>query len=264
MKLQELQKMFQEFPIRATNNHQYIHLERPKIDLVSLSKVLDYFEHEFNAEEISYYIAKGRSMTGLDNEIKKIQQGLLFEWEQKRNTSLERGNMIHRNIENQFRHGSTLDPEWQKFCSRLYNETMGSGENVVVKMEQELWDEDYNICGTTDKLVIPSSRAKVLKGNYSDTKTNEKINTTGDKYLKPPLDFLIQCEYTRYCLQLSGYAYMGEKSFGIKPGTLYIEFVRGPYDEIEKIPMPYMKYEVELMFKAYRQRVIVSNDDQNW
>jgi hypothetical protein len=247
-----------------TSGHNYVHIDRPKINIVPLSRVLDHFENEFNSEDISYYMAKSRSMTGSESEIKKIQQAILYEWDQERIESLNRGNLIHSNMESMFKTGSVIDPDWHKLCSGVYNTLMSKSDGSDVRIEQEVWDKDYLIGGTCDRLVIPNTRTKCLYGNYYDIKTGKVIRTTGDKFLKAPLDFLVECEYTRYALQLSGYAYMGEKSFGIKPKSLVIEYIKGPYDKPSYITVPYMKYEVEIMFKAYRQHIIMTTDEENW
>jgi hypothetical protein len=259
--------MFQQFPVRITEGHKYVHIDKPDISIVPLTRVLDSFEHEFDADMISACIAKSRSLTGNQDEINKIQKSILYEWEKEGSDARLRGNIIDSNLTSQFKTGDCLDPEWKKLCSSIFRDMHYGGENTDIRVQQECWDKDYHIGGMSDRMVVRSTRAKTLIGDYYDTKSNKKIKSTNDsnnKFMKAPLDFLLQCDYNRYCLQLSGYAYMGEKSFGIKPGALYIELIKGPYDAPEYLPVPYMKYVVEMMFKAYRSKVIMSNDDENW
>src|SRR5690606_17326411 len=129
-----------------------------------------------------------------------------------------------------------------------YVDMQYGGQSSVVFPEQVVYHKQYQIGGTSDRMVIRSTRTKYCIADFYDTKTNidtEKrkgIRYTSKKFMKAPFDFLEECEYTRDCLQLSMYAYLAEDSFNVKPGRLAIEHVKGPYVDAEYIPVPYMRY----------------------
>jgi hypothetical protein len=88
-----------------------------------------------------------------------------------------------------------------------------------------------------------------------DFKTNAKekngnlagLTFFSDYYDKlfAPLDHLDDCDYTKYTLQLSFYAYMFEKLTGIKVRRIFIDWI--PYKDPAKgrvFPCVYMKNEV--------------------
>ena len=69
------------------------------------------------------------------------------------------------------------------------------------------------------------------------------------------MDHLEECNYNTYATQLSGYAYMAEKTYGVKIGKLFIVWIR--YNEKDDkldytmIPVPYMKIEIEALFNHF-------------
>jgi hypothetical protein len=264
MKKDDYNSMFSEMPVGIAAGHVYIHRDNANLKIEALSRVLDSFEPEFNSEMISYAMAKARCNTGDDTMIKKIQSDILREWEDDRISSSTKGTFIHGLIDQQFKKGYCDDVEWQKFCSKLHSEMYSLGDGVDVRSELCLYDDVYHIAGTADRVRIRNTKAKTLTGDYYDTKTGRQIRMTGDKWMLHPFNHLPVCEYTRYALQLSGYGYMGEKLYGIRVGSLSIEVVKGPYDPPVYIPVPYMKLEVEMMFKAYRAKYVISEDDENW
>ena len=65
-----------------------------------------------------------------------------------------------------------------------------------------------------------------------------------------PVSHLEDCNYNKYCLQLSSYAYLDEIEHGYHPGQLRIIFI--PPTDTTKwnvIPVPYMRAEVKALFE---------------
>ena len=135
--------------------------------------------------------------------------------------------------------------------------------NDGIYTELMIWDDEYLICGKSDKVII-STDEKNLNPYISikDYKTNKelKINynfinkNTGEpvvnKYMLEPISHLVDCNYIHYTLQLSLYAYMLErKGFKVKD----LELLHTPnYDKnnMKSYQLPYMREEIIAMLNT--------------
>ncbi len=99
------------------------------------------------------------------------------------------------------------------------------------------------VAGTSDKPMLKAI-SKTSPIDISDYKTNEKIEFFNKRgtYLKYPLDYLQDCSYITYSLQLSLYAYFLECLTDRKIGRLFIHHI--PIDDPlshKIIPVAYMR-----------------------
>lgn len=123
-----------------------------------------------------------------------------------------------------------------------------------------LYNDKYRIAGTTDKICTISNR-KDCEVDIVDFKTNisKGIYYVNDykKRMYAPLDHLQDCNYVKYSLQLSIYAYFFEELTGRKVRQLHIHFIP-PNDMMNhvKIPVIYMKNDVKLLLDQYKYRIV--------
>jgi hypothetical protein len=103
------------------------------------------------------------------------------------------------------------------------------------------------LAGTADLIVENDNIFYVM-----DFKTNKKFNFINkyNEYFYEPIDYLPQCEFTTYTIQLSIYAYMYELLTGKKCGGLKIFYLREFNDKTfwQEIPCTYMKSTVIDLF----------------
>lgn len=208
----------------------------------SISKILKSITPPFPRDRIASAIAKRDG---------KKKEDILKEWDDKMYSSLVHGNKIHDSLEVYDKTGNVVDP---------YLNDMILGVNSIFNNYEETYSEarlflkKYRIAGTADK---PCYRGKNVMDIF-DYKTNEsqgiKYHNKYGKYLLNPLDHLEDCNYNKYSLQLSSYAYMIEKEFGFKVGMLKIIFIP-PSNPVGwfQIPVPYMREEVKILFDWYRK-----------
>lgn len=110
--------------------------------------------------------------------------------------------------------------------------------------ERLLYWKDY--CGTVDK-TFAKAWNKVDVGDYKTSKTIEKTSYKSQRMLEP-LNHLEDCNYNHYSLQLSIYAYMLEKLFGVEVDNLYIDHKPDLDSRYRRyIDVPYLKKEVEMI-----------------
>ena len=118
--------------------------------------------------------------------------------------------------------------------------------------ELRLYNKKYKIAGTSDQVLLNSENKIIIR----DFKTNCEIKTS-NKYENffEPISHLQVCEYTKYSLQLSLYAWMLEQ-FGYEID--HIEFIHHTLDDNNKsiankiYKCPYLKDEIEKMLEHYK------------
>ena len=123
-----------------------------------------------------------------------------------------------------------------------------------IKTEEILYDEELGLAGQVDLIIEDNG---VL--NIYDYKTNKTINLLGykgkrdkeRKKAKKPISHLDDCNYQKYTLQMSLYAYMLERK-GYKIGTLTLLHLK----ENEVVPYKcyYLKEEIEKLLKYVAEK----------
>ena len=278
--------MFETNPILVfdENEHQYTVNGKP---LQSVTKFLSAFEPAFDAEMISWSIAKkqlrdemGLNKTDPDPErflIEVRAQLIRQQWEAKRDDAAEHGNTVHLIMEKFFNEGEILFPKTEAFLmalkqdyDRIYKE---------YRCEVKVFDENLGIAGTMDIPLLRKCKQQVL--DLEDFKTNlvkgicfDSISRKEEKwkhrnqFFLEPLSHLELCNYNRYVLQLSTYAYLCEQLFKVRIGRIAIRWIEFNKEcaEIEfstLIPIPYLRSDV--MRICMEKKLVVENSiEVNW
>ncbi len=135
-------------------------------------------------------------------------------------------------------------------------------QNNTVYTEMMVWDESTGICGTADEIEIVDNTI-----NINDHKTNKEIKKEGfltprgrEKFLYP-VSHLDDCNWNKYCLQLSLYMYMlWRKNKHLKVGKLtlnHVEFDKdGKPTKINPMDVPYLRDEVRAITEWWKTKNI--------
>ena len=213
--------------------------------LTSVSKMLSSYEEEFDAPSISFFMARSdlRKAVGwktkgdpepTDNDIAVRQAEILSEWDSRRDEAADHGNKVHNMFEKFLTKGEVVFSGTRTFLQTVKNEY----DQIYKEYACELMmcDPDAGMAGITDWAGVRNCKELVI--DIDDFKTNlfkgivfDSISRKEGKikhynrYLKPPLNHLEQCNYTKYALQLSCYGYMLEKQLNARIGRLRIFWV---------------------------------------
>ncbi len=213
----------------------------------SVSRLLNSIEVPFDREGISLRMANGS---------KTKQTEILAEWDAKLNSSITWGNWIHDNLESYHKLGTCdeklkpailkIKPLYKNYF-RVYTETL-------------LSDIESKVAGQTD-LVVQRQRSVNSLYDFYDYKTNEQKGIEFDsirrkcdpwqhynKFYLPPLAHLENCNYNRYALQLSLYALIAQKQYGIHIGRLALIFINKEL-QVQVHPIAYLRFEAEALLK---------------
>lgn len=243
-----------------------------------VSKLLNTIADDFNGELIAPLVAKKRNRISMEEAVKRgvsqsivlqsypiFQRGItdkdvLREWDEKRDIAIVEGNIIHNNCEKAVRFGIIENDQYSHYYSYARNLSLRYSESFCEKF---ISSDSFGIAGTTD-LILKRTKSNKSICDYYDYKTNViEFDSIGidqytkevkhnNNFFKEPLEYLENCNYNKYALQLSIYAFLNEIENGVKPGKLAI--INMPWENIVKepviIPVPYMKEEVIKLIKT--------------
>jgi hypothetical protein len=238
--------------------HQYFS-RKDGTEFKSVTKGLKSLKEPFDADGIAFAIAKKE--IGWDStdfkRIAKRKDEIKEEWRLKGENAATYGTMIHAVYE-EYRKTGRYDPKYKNLIEQTNAIVEGS---YHVFSERIFYSEKHKMAGTGDLSTL-RQKGKFPVMDFFDFKTNiEKgivfdsikrednvITKHYNRYLLYPVDYLENCNYTEYALQLSIYAYMAQVTYGIKVGRLAILFIDSEYN-VEQIPVPYMRMEAELVLE---------------
>ncbi len=235
----------------------------------SVSRLLSSIEVPFDRQGISLRMAKGNISR---------QSEILAEWDAKLKSSHVWGNWIHDNLESYHKLG-TCDEKIKSVTQKL----KPFYENYhQVYTEVLLSDVESKVAGQTD-LVVQRQRSISSLYDFYDYKTNEQKGIEFDsirrkrdpwqhynKFFLPPLSHLEDCNYNKYSLQLSLYAFIAQKQYGISIGRLALIFIDSEL-QVHTYPVSYLRFEAEVLLehaskalKSLPQVAQLVDDNEGW
>ena len=227
---------------------------------VSVSGMLKKVSEAFDEANISFNVAKSRVPKGSSYAvIKREQDVVLKEWHTKRDDSCVYGTDIHEKLEYYFKTG-LINPELKEVAEGV---AKFIGNVGCMLQEVKLYSYDHRISGTTDICCQRTARGNVW--NFYDYKTcdiNYKSLTKDGKHLNKfmlePVSHIEDCNYNKYSLQLSMYAYLAELTYGIVVGDLAILEISKDF-KLKVVPCNYLRSDVMNIF-AMRKSELESNN----
>ena len=176
---------------------------------------------------------------------------VMYFWDLEKNRSCNDGSEFHANQEdNDIKYNGAKSNVETDYIYDLYELNDG------VYTELMIWDDDYLICGKSDKVIIETDNKgdryisiqdyktnKDLKINYNfiNKRTNEKVI---NKFMLSPISHLVDCNYIHYCLQLSMYGFLLERKGFIVKDLELLHTNNYSKDNLKSYKLPYLKSEI--------------------
>lgn len=215
----------------------------------SVTNFISQFKKPFDKDFWSKKIAK---RDGVD------QQTVLDSWASITQTAQDRGTNVHTVME-QYIKDRTVTPGFEELVDSFIKRT-----NTIIKpnskilSETLLYDHAHKLAGMSDLIVENADVFHVM-----DFKTNKKFNFASkyNEYFYEPVDYLQQCEFNTYTLQLSIYAYMYEMMTHKRCASLKIFYLREFSGKFwQEINCTYMKSAVRDMFAVRSKKLLEPTD----
>jgi ATP-dependent exoDNAse (exonuclease V) beta subunit len=176
------------------------------------------------------------------------QEEILNKWAGITLTAQNRGTNVHLVMEKYIKERK-IEKGYEEFVQSFIKKTTGiflTDSNVL--SEHILYSDYYKLAGTADLIVENGNSFYVM-----DFKTNKKFNYVNkyNEHFYEPIEYLQQCEFTTYTIQLSIYAWMHEKLTGKKCAGLKIFYLREFSDKTfwQEIPCMYVKDTVNILLE---------------
>ena len=257
--------------------HKYDSIgDMPVIDWVSGTGFIANFFEPFDRDGIALKSSKGRGKwKGIDPEkIKEI-------WDNEMNRAIDLGNWYHDQREQEVLACKTLDIGHGDL--RVFPSKFASGLKVESDLrlvdgiypELMVYLESEGICGQADLVEVVDDEVHVY--DYKSSKEipmKSYVNWEGkSNRMYPPISHIDDSKGMHYALQLSLYMYIILRhNPKLRPGKIelhHVKFVKESEDEfgypiyeqenghakvseLVKIPVPYLKKEIEAMIKKFR------------
>ena len=211
----------------------------------SVTNFISQFKKPFDKDFWSKRIAK---RDGVD------QQTVLDSWASITQTAQDRGTNVHLVME-QYLKDHTVVAGFEELVDSFIKRT-----NTIIKPKSKIlsetlvYDHAHKLAGMSDLIVENADVFHVM-----DFKTNKKFNFSSkyNEYFYEPVDYLQQCEFNTYTLQLSIYAYMYEMMTGKHCGSLKIFYLREFSGKFwQEINCSYMKSAVQDMLQVRSKKLL--------
>ena len=186
--------------------------------LISVSQLIHTYFEPFNAKKIInlYY---DRWQKNPDSEYYGLSPDEIKQkWNDNRDRAANYGTRVHKQIE-LYLTGQELTTKTEEFNQFLIFERENSNLEPY-RVEWIIYDEDLMIGGTIDAVYKNQSTGQYY---IIDWKTNNKI-TKKNSYQqgKYPINYIDDCNFMHYTLQLSLYKHILETKYGIKIEKTYL------------------------------------------
>lgn len=214
----------------------------------SVTTFIGTYKKPFDKDKWSNVVAKREGVS---------QKEILDKWADITVTAQNRGTNVHLVMENYIK-DKKIEKGFEELVDSFIKKTYGIiNDTSLVLSEELLYSDQYKLAGTADLIVENKDIFHVM-----DFKTNKKFNYNNkySEYFYEPIDYLQQCEFTTYTIQMSIYAYMYELLTGKKCGGLKIFYLREFKDKTfwQEVNCTYMKSTVRDMFEDKLKKDLVN------
>lgn len=226
--------------------------------LISGTGFIGLFKKKFdkNAQAIKYAKKHGLKV-----------EDVLEDWDRRGEFSRTKGTLLHAFGENYWmnkcfpdnskdydgKFGDLIMSERLAYCKKLFLDFYNDAKRSLcpVALELVVGDEELGIGGMVDCLFW---NKKSKQYEIWDYKTNKEIGMTSKfrEYMLAPLNFLPECEFNAYSLQLSLYKYIIEKNTNIRIGKMYLIHIHEEQEKYNIIECAEFNNAIELMIEWYK------------
>lgn len=231
---------------RACNGDEQLgRTPRRKTELTPVTLFVKGFFPPFDEKKIAKGVAYSRRRSGVDP--KCTMRKVIAEWK----AIAAEGTSIHKQIEqffNTFGNITEIDDRALKGLDKLAFAIEKDFNPWKRYPELRVYSESWKLAGTIDLLEIDEF------GNFIivDWKTNRTLRFVGNDIKDGPLKGLKECNFDQYQLQLSVYAAILEKEYGLTCKGLYVVHLTPECATVH--PVSYRKDYVERMVESCQNK----------
>lgn len=221
------------------NNHVYIHARYPALTFTSCTQFVGSFFEPFNSQ------LTAEKLTSSHPKYKgQSPQELVEQWQ----SLAAFGSLVHAEIDQYLKNETNPGEEMSRIGVDWLKQN--NWEGATLFSEVILYSTELKLAGTVDLVARNSRTGRVT---LYDWKTSQRIDKTpfqGKRGIRGAALLLPDCNYVHYSLQLSLYAYLLEKYYGVDVDAIYILHLDKNLKQVEKIEGCRYTSELGEMLKA--------------
>jgi ATP-dependent exoDNAse (exonuclease V) beta subunit len=228
------------------DSHVYKYYDQTFISVTTLIHTL--FEI-FNEEEVINRIlaSKNQSKKYKNKTFEDIQTM----WKIQKETSLQAGLLLHKDIENYYNHEEIVNdsPEYQYFLNFVQDHR----HLVPYRTEWQIFDEEYHIAGTIDMCFVDQGYITIF--DWKRVRQISKENKFQKFAIKKELSHLPDNNFTHYALQLNIYRFILQKKYGkiVRDMFLVVLHPENRNENYILVPVPVMHKEVKIILNDLKK-----------
>lgn len=244
-------KTFESLVYLEPIEHVYIH-RKTGVKYSSVTKAISSIEPHFDAPAVAEAIV--RQLDGVKQEryIGMNKEQILEYWQMLNDEANTYGTYVHDTIETYLKANKWWfpDDELQQKVIAGY-ETLKIDEGIKMYPERIMFSEEFELAGMSD-LIIDVDPIWFDVGDWKTNRIFNYYNPYGFETLLKPFDYLQNCQWSIYTLQLSTYALMYEMETGRKCRQIWIGYWDKTKETFERIPIMYMKHEAKKLLEHHK------------
>jgi hypothetical protein len=244
------------------SNHTYTHLTTGE-NYMSVTKFISRFHEKFDSDKIAQNLINNIPKYKLRFKEVPIEEAtgiLKSEWDKRRDIGI----FIHGILERYIK-GETV---FSEIKSKLWNERIAQLISAYDKLqikhnnqgyeqcpEMIVYNDEFKLAGQADLILLNHEEKKIKIFDHKTNQNGITYKAYRNKKMFPPLEYMPDCNYNHYTLQLSLYAYFLEIELGYKCEELNILWIdtNNPHHvNIEVINLDYRLTEINLLLNHYK------------
>lgn len=240
--------------------HKYHHRVTGKI-YKSVTTTLSSIEPHFDAEAVSLAITKQLDHLKQERYIGMNQQQILDYWQMLNDEANEYGTKVHNIMEKYLLANKWYFPKdneeglFEQKVINSFNE-LKIDEGTTMWPERILFSEQYELAGMSD-LIVDIDDVFFDVGDYKTNRVFNFYNPYGFETLHKPFDYMQNCQWSIYTLQLSVYARMYELEFPKRRcRQIYVMYWDKETMTFQKIQIMYMRLEAQKLIEMHHYNLL--------
>ena len=240
--------------------HKYHHRVTGKI-YKSVTTTLSSIEPHFDAEGVSLAITKQLDSVKQERYIGMNQTQILDYWQMLNDEANEYGTKVHNIMEKYLLANKWYypkDDEEGQFEQKVIDSylSLKIDEGCAMWPERILFSEKYELAGMSD-LIVDINDVFFDVGDYKTNRVFNFHNPFGNETLLKPFDYMQNCQWSIYTLQLSVYARMYELEFPKrKCRQIYVMYWDKEAMSFQKIQIMYMRLEAQKIIEMHHYNLL--------
>lgn len=231
--------------------HVYIHRETG-VKYNSVTKAIASIEPHFDAPAVAQAIVFQPDNVKQERYIGMNKEQILEYWQMLNDEANTYGTKVHDIVERYLKANKWWFPE-DELAQKViagYN-ALKIDEGIRLQPERIMFAEEYQLAGMSD-LIVDIDPVWFDVGDWKTNRLFNFYNPYGHETLLKPFDYLQNCQWSIYTLQLSTYALMYEMETGKKCRQIWIGYWDKTKETFEKIQIMYMKHEAKKLLELHK------------